>query len=169
MANAQARGHTWNKKGLMGVVFHTIHQSYLCNLLCSNMCGQLGVICTNLLLRLLRNLVVLAPCVNSISCPLPAEMEIYNVCCMVQCIALCSESFFAMFYCGDLQSILAATQRSFSAMKRRLGSKTATGIFYMERPFFDVDVELKASTLRAAYIVKYVELAHVAIWQLQGD
>jgi dynein heavy chain len=28
-------------------------------------------------------------------------------------------------------------------MKRRLASKTATGIFYMERPFFDVDVELK--------------------------
>lgn len=36
-----------------------------------------------------------------------------------------------------------ATQRSFYAMKRRLGSKAATGIFYMERPFFDVDVELK--------------------------
>uniref|UniRef100_A0A383W453 AAA+ ATPase domain-containing protein n=1 Tax=Tetradesmus obliquus TaxID=3088 RepID=A0A383W453_TETOB len=41
------------------------------------------------------------------------------------------------------KSILLATQRSFAAMKRRLGSKTATGIFYMERPFFDVDVELK--------------------------
>lgn len=45
--------------------------------------------------------------------------------------------------CPCLQSILLATQRSFAAMKRRLGSKTATGIFYMERPFFDVDVELK--------------------------
>jgi dynein heavy chain len=42
-----------------------------------------------------------------------------------------------------VQSILLATQRSFAAMKRRLGSKTPTGIFYMERPFFDVDVELK--------------------------
>eukprot|EP00882_Tetradesmus_deserticola_P029956 GHRQ01033598.1.p1 GENE.GHRQ01033598.1~~GHRQ01033598.1.p1 ORF type:complete len:173 (+),score=58.59 GHRQ01033598.1:276-794(+) len=41
------------------------------------------------------------------------------------------------------KSILLPTQRSFAAMKRRLGSKTATGIFYMERPFFDVDVELK--------------------------
>jgi hypothetical protein len=28
-------------------------------------------------------------------------------------------------------------------MKRRLGSKATTGIFYMERPFFNVDVELK--------------------------
>ncbi len=28
-------------------------------------------------------------------------------------------------------------------MKRRLGSKTATGIFFMERPFFDVEVLLK--------------------------
>lgn len=31
-------------------------------------------------------------------------------------------------------------------MKRRLGSKTATGVFFMERPFFDVDVELKVGT-----------------------
>lgn len=46
-----------------------------------------------------------------------------------------------------LQSILLATQRSFAAMKRRLGSKTATGIFYMERPFFDVDVELQVSKI----------------------
>lgn len=46
--------------------------------------------------------------------------------------------------CVHAQAILAATQRSFAAMKRRLGSKTATGIFYMERPFFDVDIELKA-------------------------
>jgi hypothetical protein len=28
-------------------------------------------------------------------------------------------------------------------MKKRLGNKTATGIFYMERPFFDVNVELR--------------------------
>jgi hypothetical protein len=41
------------------------------------------------------------------------------------------------------QAILGATQRSFAAMKRRLGSKATTGIFYMERPFFNVDVELK--------------------------
>lgn len=32
-------------------------------------------------------------------------------------------------------------------MKRRLGSKTTTGIFFMERPFFDVDVELKVCTV----------------------
>lgn len=28
-------------------------------------------------------------------------------------------------------------------MKRRLGSKTGTGFLFMERPFFNVDVELK--------------------------
>lgn len=41
------------------------------------------------------------------------------------------------------QAILTSTQKSLQAMKRRLGSKTATGFLYMERPFFDVDVELK--------------------------
>lgn len=53
-----------------------------------------------------------------------------------------------------LQSILLATQRSFAAMKRRLGSKAATGIFYMERPFFDVDVELKVSSVQQQVAVK---------------
>lgn len=28
-------------------------------------------------------------------------------------------------------------------MKRRLGSKMSTGFLFMERPFFDVDIELK--------------------------
>lgn len=41
------------------------------------------------------------------------------------------------------QAILAATQRSFSAIKRRVGSHASTGIFFLERPFFDVQVELK--------------------------
>jgi hypothetical protein len=53
-----------------------------------------------------------------------------------------------------VQSILLATQRSFAAMKRRLGSKTATGIFYMERPFFDVDVELKVSPQLAVKVLR---------------
>lgn len=44
---------------------------------------------------------------------------------------------------APIQAILGATQHSFAAMKRRLGSKATTGIFYMERPFFNVDVELK--------------------------
>lgn len=44
------------------------------------------------------------------------------------------------------QAIMSATQKSLGALKRRLGSKTATGIQFMERPFFDVDVELKVST-----------------------
>lgn len=29
------------------------------------------------------------------------------------------------------------------AMKRRLGSRASGGFLFMERPFFDVDVELK--------------------------
>ena len=29
------------------------------------------------------------------------------------------------------------------AMKQRLGSKASTGVLYMERPFFNVDVELR--------------------------
>lgn len=41
------------------------------------------------------------------------------------------------------QAILTATQKSLQAMKRRLGNKTSTGFLYMERPFFDVDVELR--------------------------
>ncbi|PNH08753.1 Dynein gamma chain, flagellar outer arm [Tetrabaena socialis] len=40
-------------------------------------------------------------------------------------------------------AIMVCTLRSLQAMKRRLGSKTSTGIFFMDRPFFDVDVELK--------------------------
>ncbi|MEW5318622.1 MAG: hypothetical protein WDW38_009830 [Sanguina aurantia] len=41
------------------------------------------------------------------------------------------------------QAIMSATQKSLGALKRRLGSKTATGVQFTERPFFDVDVELK--------------------------
>ena len=42
------------------------------------------------------------------------------------------------------KAVLAATQRSLSAIKRRVGSHVSTGIFFLERPFFDVNVELKA-------------------------
>lgn len=41
------------------------------------------------------------------------------------------------------KAVLSATKMSFSALKKRLGSKQATGVFFLERPFFDVDVELK--------------------------
>eukprot|EP00798_Chlamydomonas_sp_ICE-L_P031303 gene31303-6451_t len=41
------------------------------------------------------------------------------------------------------RSILTCTQLSLRAMKRRLGSKVAGGFVFMERPFFNVDVELK--------------------------
>ncbi|KIZ06068.1 Dynein gamma chain, flagellar outer arm [Monoraphidium neglectum] len=51
---------------------------------------------------------------------------------------------FRAYYSGIMyKAILASTQRSFAAIKRRVGSHTSTGIFFMERPFFDVDVELK--------------------------
>ena len=40
------------------------------------------------------------------------------------------------------QAILLATRRSFKAMKKRLGSKFQGGFLFVERPFFDVDVEL---------------------------
>lgn len=59
-----------------------------------------------------------------------------------------------------LQAILGATQRSFAAMKRRLGSKATTGIFYMERPFFNVDVELKVRA--TAYVYDLVSASAVA-------
>nr|Q39575.1 RecName: Full=Dynein gamma chain, flagellar outer arm [Chlamydomonas reinhardtii]7KZM_C Chain C, Dynein gamma chain, flagellar outer arm [Chlamydomonas reinhardtii]7KZN_C Chain C, Dynein gamma chain, flagellar outer arm [Chlamydomonas reinhardtii]7KZO_C Chain C, Dynein gamma chain, flagellar outer arm [Chlamydomonas reinhardtii]8GLV_AD Chain AD, Dynein gamma chain, flagellar outer arm [Chlamydomonas reinhardtii]8GLV_AX Chain AX, Dynein gamma chain, flagellar outer arm [Chlamydomonas reinhar len=44
-------------------------------------------------------------------------------------------------------AIMQCTLNSLQAMKRRLGSKTTTGIFFMERPFFDVDVELKVPSV----------------------
>ena len=36
------------------------------------------------------------------------------------------------------QAILKCMLRSLQAMKKRLGSKTTTGFFFLERPFFDV-------------------------------
>ena len=41
------------------------------------------------------------------------------------------------------QAILAATRASFTALKHRLGSKSSGAFMFLERPFFDVDVELK--------------------------
>jgi dynein heavy chain len=40
------------------------------------------------------------------------------------------------------QAVLAATKNSFNKMKRRLGSRSSGGFLFVERPFFDVDVEL---------------------------
>eukprot|EP00217_Crustomastix_stigmatica_P013603 CAMPEP_0183798542 /NCGR_PEP_ID=MMETSP0803_2-20130417/19119_1 /TAXON_ID=195967 /ORGANISM="Crustomastix stigmata, Strain CCMP3273" /LENGTH=4519 /DNA_ID=CAMNT_0026043227 /DNA_START=42 /DNA_END=13598 /DNA_ORIENTATION=- len=39
-------------------------------------------------------------------------------------------------------AILEATKASFNAMKKRLGSRSSGGFLFVERPFFDVDVEL---------------------------
>ena len=39
-------------------------------------------------------------------------------------------------------SVMRCTKESFFALKKRLGSKTSGGFLYMERPFFDVDIEL---------------------------
>ena len=41
------------------------------------------------------------------------------------------------------QAVLACTQKSLQVMKRRLGSKISGGFLFVERPIFDVDVELK--------------------------
>lgn len=51
--------------------------------------------------------------------------------------------FRAYYSDATYRAILAAVQRSFSAIKRRVGSSTATGIFFLERPFFDASVELR--------------------------
>jgi dynein heavy chain len=40
------------------------------------------------------------------------------------------------------QAVLAATKNSFNKMKKRLGSRSSGGFLFVERPFFDVDVEL---------------------------
>jgi dynein heavy chain len=51
---------------------------------------------------------------------------------------------FRAYYSGlTYRAILAATQRSFAAIKRRVGSSAPTGFFYLERPFFDANVELQ--------------------------
>jgi hypothetical protein len=42
-----------------------------------------------------------------------------------------------------LQAVLAATRNSFNKMKKRLGSRSSGGFLFVERPFFDVDVELR--------------------------
>eukprot|EP00960_Hanusia_phi_P046745 758011-Hanusia_phi.AAC.1 len=42
-------------------------------------------------------------------------------------------------------SVLRCTKQSFFALKRRLASKSQGGFLYMERPFFDVDIELTNS------------------------
>ena len=41
-----------------------------------------------------------------------------------------------------LQAILSATRASFTAMKKRLGSRASAGFLYVERPLFDVSVQL---------------------------
>lgn len=40
------------------------------------------------------------------------------------------------------QAILAATKASFNAMKKRLGSRASGGFLFVERPIFDVEVQL---------------------------
>lgn len=57
-------------------------------------------------------------------------------------------SLFVRHYSKNMyNAIMQCTLNSLQAMKRRLGSKTTTGIFFMERPFFDVDVELKVPSV----------------------
>ena len=39
-------------------------------------------------------------------------------------------------------AVLHATRKSFGALRRRVGSKAAGGFLFVERPFFEVTVEL---------------------------
>ena len=39
-------------------------------------------------------------------------------------------------------AVLQATRKTFEALKKRLGSRTSGGFLFVERPFFDVNVEL---------------------------
>ena len=64
-------------------------------------------------------------------------------------LALFKRHYSKMMY----QAILTCTQRSLTSMKKRLGSKTSTGFLFMERPFFDVDVELKVCRARVCVCV----------------
>eukprot|EP00854_Cymbomonas_tetramitiformis_P002070 gene2070-2767_t len=40
------------------------------------------------------------------------------------------------------QAVLTSTRRTFDKMKRRLGSRSSGGFLFVERPFFEVDIEL---------------------------
>jgi dynein heavy chain, axonemal len=53
-------------------------------------------------------------------------------------IARLREHYERMMY----MAVLSSTKSSFNALKRRLGSKQTGGFLFVERPFFDVDVEL---------------------------
>ncbi len=60
------------------------------------------------------------------------------------------------------QAILTCTQKSLQAMKKRLGSKTHGGFLYMERPFFDVDVELKVGVAQLACLACAASMHYIA-------
>ena len=62
-----------------------------------------------------------------------------------QDVPLTDENIQAMkdFYSNLMyQAVLAATQRSLDMLKKRLASGISGGFLYVEKPFFDVDVEL---------------------------
>ena len=41
-----------------------------------------------------------------------------------------------------LQAVLAATKRSLAALRKRLGGSLGVGAFFLERPFFNVSLQL---------------------------
>ena len=40
------------------------------------------------------------------------------------------------------QAVLAATKRSLAALRKRLGGSLGEGVFFLERPFFNVSLQL---------------------------
>ena len=41
-----------------------------------------------------------------------------------------------------MQAVLAATKRSLAALRKRLGGSQAGGVFFLERPFFNISLQL---------------------------
>eukprot|EP01029_Cantina_marsupialis_P009141 TRINITY_DN2137_c0_g3_i1.p1 TRINITY_DN2137_c0_g3~~TRINITY_DN2137_c0_g3_i1.p1 ORF type:complete len:3476 (-),score=1129.85 TRINITY_DN2137_c0_g3_i1:3796-14223(-) len=59
----------------------------------------------------------------------------------------CKE-FFTHYHALMYQAILNATKSSLIAMKKRVCARMGTGFLFMERPFFEVDVQLSVPSVR---------------------
>eukprot|EP00854_Cymbomonas_tetramitiformis_P001067 gene1068-1616_t len=57
------------------------------------------------------------------------------------------------------QAVLAATKNTFNKMKKRLGSRSSGGFLFVERPFFDVDVELSIPDVRMNPSLEEIQLS----------
>ncbi len=56
-------------------------------------------------------------------------------------------------------AILSATKNSFIALKKRLGSRVTGGFLFVERPFFDVDVELSVPNVTMSPSLEEIQTA----------